>query len=113
MKISQGREITNPVLGPGLQAKTGLAFFQSVIPSLVGWGFVIGVLLFVFYMIFGAISWITSGGDKAAVETARSRITEALVGLILLFALFAIIKLIEFFFTINILQIDIGPLKIA
>lgn len=112
MKIAQSREITNPVLGPDLQAKTGLAFFQSVIPSLVGWGFVIGTLLFVLYFILGAIGWITSGGDKASVEAARDKITQALIGLVILFSLFAIIKVIEYFFCINILTIDIGPLKI-
>ncbi len=104
--------ITNPILGKGLQGKSGIEFFQSLLPALIGWGFVIGVVVFLFIIIIGAIGWILSGGDKAAVEAARGRITGALVGIVLLFVLFAILTVIENFFGINILTLDIGPLKI-
>lgn len=106
------QEIRNPALGPALQGKTGLGFFQAFIPSLVGIGFVIGVLFFFFYMMIGAIQWITSGGDKAALEGARGKITGAIVGVVILLALFALLKIIEDFFGINILTLDIGPLVI-
>jgi hypothetical protein len=63
-------------------------------------------------LLWGAVSWILSGGDKASLEGAKNKITNAFVGLILLIGSFAIIKLIEGFFNINILLIDIGPLVI-
>jgi len=78
----------------------------------VGLGFFIGVLVFFFIMIMGAIQWITSGGDKAAVEGARGKITNAIVGVVILLSLFALLKVIEDFFGINILALDIGALKI-
>jgi hypothetical protein len=106
------QEIRNPALGPGLQGKTGISFFQSFVPSLVGMGFVIGVLFFFFYMMIGAIQWISSGGDKAGVEGARGKITAAIIGIVILFALFALLKIIEDFFGIDILTLDIGPLVI-
>lgn len=108
--ITQG--LTNPVLRGSLQGETGIGFFQKFIPNAVGIGFLIGVLLFFLYMIMGAISWISSGGDKAALETARSRITQAITGLVVLLSLFALLKVIETFFGINILTLDIGPLEI-
>jgi hypothetical protein len=108
--IAQG--ISNPALRGSLQGETGISFFQKFIPNAVGIGFLIGVLLFFFYMIMGAISWISSGGDKTALETARSRITQAITGLIVLLSLFALLKVIETFFGINILTLDIGPLQI-
>ena len=74
--------------------------------------FVIGTVIFVFTFITGAIQWITSGGDKTALEGARGRISNALIGLVILFASYAIIKLIEAFFGVNILELDIGALKI-
>lgn len=113
MKLnSLAQAITNPVLGPALQGKSGIGFFQSFIPALIGLGFVIGALVFFFVLIIGAIQWIASGGDKAAVESARGKITSAIIGIIILFATFALLKVIEGFFGVNILTLDIGPLKI-
>lgn len=104
--------IQNPALGPNLQGKTGIGFFQSFVPNLVGIAFVIGALVFFFVMIIGAIQWITSGGDKASLESARGKIVNAIVGFIILLAVFALLKVIEDFFAINILILDIGPLQI-
>ncbi len=74
---------------------------------MIGLGFVIGILIFFFVMIAGAIQWITSGGDKAAIEGARGKIVNAIVGIVILFALFAIIGVIENFFGLDILSLDI------
>ena len=104
--------IENPALGPSLQSKTGIEFFQDLVPRMVGLAFLVGVLIFFFIMITGAIQWITSGGDKAAVEGARGKITNAIVGVVILLSLFALLKIIEDFFGINILALDIGPLLI-
>ena len=104
--------ITNPALGPSLQTKTGVDFFQDLIPRMVGLAFLVGVLVFFFIMITGAIQWITSGGDKAGIESARGKITNAIVGVVILLSLFALLKVIEDFFGINILALDIGPLMI-
>lgn len=104
--------ITNPALGPSLQSKTGIEFIQDLVPRMVGLAFLVGVLVFFFIMITGAIQWITSGGDKTALEGARGKITNAIVGVVILLSLFALLKVIEDFFGINILALDIGPLMI-
>ena len=71
------------------------------------------VQLFVLFMlIWGSIQWISSGGDKQALESARGRLTGALIGIVLLFVSFALIQLIGNFFGIKILTLDIGPLVI-
>lgn len=111
MRLAQ-ESITNPAISGSLQGKSGLGFFQSALPAFVGLGFVIGALMFFFVMLAGAISWITSGGDKVALEAARSRVTNAVVGFVVLVVLFALLKVVEDFFGINILSLDIGPLKI-
>jgi hypothetical protein len=54
-------------------------------------------------LIIGGVRWITSGGDKAATEAARGQITAALVGLVIVFAAWAILQLIELFFGVDIL----------
>lgn len=104
-------EITNPVIG-NLGTLTGVRFFQQFIPGLIRIAFVIGVIIFFFMLITGAISWISSGGDKGALETARSKITNALIGLVILFSIYAIVYIIEAFFGITILTLDIAPLVI-
>ena len=104
-------EITNPVLG-NLGQKTGLSFFQSFIPGLIGLALLAGAIIFFFILILGAIQWITGGGDKQALEGARGKITNAIVGILILFSIFAILNLIEIFFQIKIMTLDIGPLVI-
>ena len=104
--------IKNSALGEGLQDLGGVGFFQKFFPAVVGIGFVIGIVLFFFMMITGAIQWITSGGDKASLEAARGKVGNAIIGLVILFLILALIKVLETFFGIDILTIDIGPLKI-
>lgn len=108
-------KISNPAIGNTLnQMLLNLPefFVSSLISKAIGLLFVFGALAFFFMLIWGAVSYILSGGDKAHVENARGRITNALVGFVLLIASFAIVKLIEAFFGIDILLIDIGPLVI-
>ena len=100
--------IKNWALKPFIQNLSGVEFLNKLLPNMVGLAFVIGIVIFFFVFIFGAIQWITSGGDKAGLESARSKIVNALVGIILLFSVFVILKIIEDFFGINILTIDLG-----
>jgi hypothetical protein len=106
-------QITNPVIkNSAINDQTGNEFFKQLVPNLVGLAFVGGVLIFFFMMLVGAIQWITAGGDKASLETARGRVTSAIVGVILLLSTFVIIKIIEQFFNVHILTLDILGLKI-
>lgn len=105
--------INNPVLGNSLGSLNGVSFFQKLLPALIAGAFVAGVVIFFFMFLVGAIGWITSGGDKAKTEVARGRITNAIVGLVILLSLFAIVNLIETFFGINILRLNLGPLFIG
>ena len=95
--------IKNWALKPFIQNLSGVEFLNKLLPNMVGLAFVIGIVIFFFVFIFGAIQWITSGGDKAGLESARSKIVNALV-----FSVFVILKIIEDFFGINILTIDLG-----
>lgn len=64
----------------------------------------VGGLAVIIFLIWGGIAWLTAGGDKTRVEAARNRITNALVGLAIIFAAIAIISLIQTAFGINILS---------
>lgn len=106
-------QIENPVLSPKIRELSGVEFFQDFLPRIVTLVFVIASLAFFFVVVIGAIQWITSGGDKAGVEAARGRITSAVVGLFIIFSLYAILKIVEGFFGIKIITIDISPLFLS
>lgn len=63
--------------------------------------FVAGVAFFVNFLI-GGIQWINAGGDAKAMDSARNRITNSLIGLIIVVAAFALTRIIE-----NVLGISI------
>jgi hypothetical protein len=72
---------------------------QTALPSILTFVLVITVILALLYLIWGGIKWITSGGDKGNVETARNQIVAVIVGLILVFLAWFIINFIlQFFF---------------
>lgn len=61
-------------------------------------------LIFFFILVIGGLKWITSGGDEKKVAAARAQITNALIGLVIVFAAWAIMNLIGSVFGINLLQ---------
>jgi len=68
---------------------------------------VVAALVAFVFLIIGGIRWVTSGGDKEKTARAQQTLTAALVGLVIVFASWAIIKLIETFFGIQILTLEI------
>ena len=81
---------------------TGITI-SGIISALISLIIIIAAVLFFFILIIGGIRWIMSGGDKANTEAARNQITAALVGLVIVFAAWAILQLIDAFFGTNIL----------
>ena len=56
--------------------------------------FIIATIVALFFLIFGGIRWITSGGDKTQLETARNTILAAAIGLVLVFLSYFILNII-------------------
>lgn len=81
--------------------------FGGIISALIRLILIIAAIVFFFILVIGGIRWIMSGGDKANTEAARNQITAALVGLVIVFAAWAILELIRIFFNIDLLQFDI------
>ncbi len=54
----------------------------------------IGTLGVLYYLLYGAFSWITAGGEKGKIEEARSMMTQGIVGLIILASVFLIFGLV-------------------
>lgn len=83
-----------------------LCFNEASVPGVIGAAitfiFVITIIIAVFYLLFGAVKWIFSGGDKSAVEGARSTIVAALVGLLIVFLVFLVFAVLLRFFGVAI-----------
>src|SRR3989344_2494063 len=99
--------IGNPTLGDNLQALEGAGYFDSLLSTLITIIFIAGGIIFVFMLLTGGVQWITAGGSKDGLENARKKISTAIVGLIILFSAYALIKLIENIFGISIININL------
>lgn len=89
----------------GEQAGAGLPRFVDTISKIVGILTAAAVIWFVFQFIIGAIQWISAGGDPKAVEAARAKITNAIVGVILVFGAILVIALVGALLGIDILGV--------
>jgi hypothetical protein len=67
---------------------------SKLITSILNITFGIGVILALAYLIWGAFSWITSGGEKTKTGEARNKIVAAVVGLVLLAAAWGILTIV-------------------
>ncbi len=84
-------------------AVEALSGITKVVSVVIGVMTIAAAIWFIFQFLTGGISWISSAGDKAKLETARNRITHAFVGLIIVVAGWAILALAGQFFGYNIL----------
>jgi hypothetical protein len=75
----------------------------GIVSALIQLVLVIAAVVAFFYLLIGGVKWITSGGDKEQTAKAQGTITAALIGLLIVFAAWAIIKLIETFFGLSII----------
>ena len=107
MLIAQSVQNKNPIGNIGTQPavadwpykNVGVFVGNIIIASMVLAGLVTFLML-----VWGGVQYITSSGDKAQTESARNKMTYALIGLVIVIGSYGIIKLIEAFFGINILQ---------
>ncbi len=72
---------------------------SQALATVIQFLFVIAVILALGFLIYGGIRWITSGGDKTGVETARNTIVASIIGLIIVFLAYVIINLVLTFLT--------------
>ncbi len=68
---------------------------------------VAAALIALFFLIWGGIRWITSGGDKAKVESARGTIIAAIIGLVIAFLAFFILSLAMSFFGLSLINLKL------
>lgn len=75
----------------------------DVVGGLVTLLFIAAIIVALFYLIWGGFKWLTSGGDKGAVQQAREHIVAAIIGLVVIFLSYFILNiLLQFFLGVDI-----------
>lgn len=95
-----GSRIGGEGLGPFAQVNNAVEGLQNVtktISSVIGVITIVAGIWFIFQFIIGGIQWLSSGGDKQALEQARGRITNALIGLVIVVSGITILSLVSVF----------------
>ena len=83
----------------------------SIVGAGVGFLLAIAVIIALFFLVFGGIRWMTSGGDKAKVESARNHIIAALIGLVIAFLAFFILSLALSIFGLSLNKLSLPKIS--
>jgi len=78
-----------------------------VISSVVTILLIAAALIALIFLIYGAIRWITSGGDKSKVESARGTIVASIIGLVIALLAFFIITVVLGIFNLSLTNLQI------
>src|SRR6266404_4406278 len=79
----------------------------AIVGAAVEFVLIIAVIIALFFLILGGIRWITSGGDKAKVESARGTIIAAIIGLVIAFLAFFVLSLALSFFGLSLTNLQL------
>lgn len=100
-------KIINPAISPKVGTGSGTDILQLFLTNFISIALGAAGIIAFFMLLWGGITYITAGGDKEATQNSVKRITAALIGLVLVFSIFAIIYVVETLFGISITQFKI------
>ncbi len=76
----------------GIPANT--TSLQTILTNAITLIFTVAAILVLAMLIWGAVEWVLSGGDKEKVANARKRVTNALIGLAIIALIFVIVRVV-------------------
>ncbi len=79
----------------------------SLVSGGVQLALIVAALVFFFILVIGGIKWILSGGDENKVKGAKGQITNALIGLAIVFVAWAIGQMLKSIFGVNIFSLNL------
>lgn len=77
--------------------------FNQLFSTVIGVMTVIAFIWFTIQFILGAIGIMTSGGDKAALESAKKKLTTGIIGLVVVIAAIFLINLIGYILGVELI----------
>lgn len=103
MLILLAQEITNPAV-TAFGTGTPSVALASIITTVWKTAITLGGLALLVMFVLGGFEWITAGGEKSKVEAARERISQSIIGLLVLMGTIAISIFVGDAFGINLLK---------
>ena len=98
-------------LGPfGEAPGDGLTGITKIVSSVIGFMTIAAGIWFLFQFIVGGFKWISAGGDKAKLEAARDKLTNSLIGIIVVVAGWSVLALVGTFLGVDFTVSDPGTL---
>lgn len=88
---------------PGNNSMDHSSQFGEILGNTLNIIMVIALLILLFYLIWGAIEWITSGGDSGKLQNARNRMLQAGVGVLILSATLALFMFVQYLLGIEVI----------
>lgn len=86
-------QITNPIIKDSESiAKNPSNYVDNTIQAIITIFFIVAVIYFIWHIVMAAYHLIASNGDPKKYEESQKAIINAVVGLIIVFAIFAILK---------------------
>lgn len=85
-------------IAPPIQLKnigTGQQGINTLLSNIIGIFFSAAAIAFIIMFAWGTVQMILSGGDKEAIAKSRSKITWAIVGIVLMALSYFIFQLLE------------------
>jgi hypothetical protein len=101
--------VTNPVLNNQKINDNPQGYFNSAIQSVISVFFIFGLVYFIYHLVLSGYHMISSQGDPKKFEEAQKSLLYAFLGIIIIFSIFAIVKLVGTIFGIE----GLGQLKIS
>lgn len=80
-------DVPNPISVGNLGTLVGTKVFPAAVQA--------GSILAFFYAIWGGLRYVSAEGDPKKVESARNMITTAIMGFVILFMAYAVIKILD------------------
>ena len=87
----------SPLAGIVAMDQTGAEGLSQFFSNLIALFYSIAAVVLVLMMVWGAFEWLTSGGDKEKVESARKKLINTIIGIVLFAVAFAIIQILGHF----------------
>lgn len=91
-------------LGTVTSGSGALLTFSGLVSTVIGIMTIVAFIWFIITFFIGVVSIIGAGGDKQAMETAKKKITTAIIGLVITVVAIFLIEVIGKILGINILS---------
>lgn len=110
--IASSQDIFGKVNNPAPIGSNPTQDAGNLIAALISIAFTAAGIIALIYMMWGAFSWITSGGDKERLMKAQGKIRNAIIGIFVLIAVLAVfVTMFQFVLGGTIIKFENGQIQ--